>query len=340
MNNKRTNYLIAILNIIVVITMILITVFASDIGKAVMVNYDDYGIVTVESLYGCRALEIFAYNIKLIFMMACGSLTITNIVSAIQNRKNKKIFFWQLAFGFLILFIGINAADLVDSDIMEWSDRILIGALPIMFAIINIIKIRRNKPTRLKFISYIIAIVLAIVSFIFIGIMLYIWSLIIIIMQFIYIHKQEKNIDESNAKKIINIILYYVIETLIVILFFSISAISIVNTKVNEARYEKEFLNICKKIYNMQGVENDETYIPVEKDSKYGYIDENNKEKIACEYDRVTFFQKGEINGKECHFALAEKDKCDYIISKSNDKIEISNNKYFKIFKKFMRYKS
>lgn len=340
MNNKRTNYLIAILNIIVVITIILITVFASDIGKAVMVNYDDYGIVTVESLYGCRALEIFAYNIKLIFMMACGSLTITNIVSAIQNRKNKKIFFWQLAFGFLILFIGIYAADLVDSDIMEWSDRILIGALPIMFAIINIIKIRKNKTTRLKFISYIIAIVLAIVSFIFIGIMLYIWSLIIIIMQFIYIHKQEKNIEESNVKKIANIILYYVIETLIVILFFSISAISIVNTKVNEARYEKEFSNIYKKIYNMQGVENDETYIPVEKDSKYGYIDENNKEKIACEYDRVTFFQKGEINGKECHFALAEKDKCDYIISKSNDKIEISNNKYFKILKKFMRYKS
>ncbi len=340
MNNKRTNYLIAILNIIVVITMILITVFASDIENAVMIT-DNYGIVTVESLYGCRALEIFAYNIKLIFMMACGSLAITNIVSAIQNRKNKKIFFWQLTFGILILYTGTYLLDLLDYDIEEWSIRIIVGVIPIIFAIINIIKTRKNKPTRIQFISYIIAIVIAIVGLIFPEItILFIWNVILIIMQFIYIHKQEKNIEESNVKKIANIILYYVIETLIVILFFSISAISIVNTKVNEARYEKEFSNIYKKIYNMQGVENDETYIPVEKNSKYGYIDENNKEKIACEYDRVTFFQKGEINGKECHFALAEKDKCDYIISKSNDKIEISNNKYFKILKKFMRYKS
>ena len=86
------------------------------------------------------------------------------------------------------------------------------------------------------------------------------------------------------------IIFIILIIVLIVILFFSIFAISIVNTKVNEARYEKEFSNICKKIYNMQGVENDETYIPVEKDSKYGYIDENNKEKIACE---LLFFKRG-----------------------------------------------
>ena len=89
MNNKRTNYLIAILNIIVVITMILLTIFERNmIIPVVPVNN---GIETVNfSLYGCHALEVLAGNIELIFMSVCGILTIANIVSAIQNRKNKK----------------------------------------------------------------------------------------------------------------------------------------------------------------------------------------------------------------------------------------------------------
>lgn len=51
MNNKRTNYLIAILNIIVVITMILLTIFERNmIIPVVSVNN---GIDTVNfSLYG------------------------------------------------------------------------------------------------------------------------------------------------------------------------------------------------------------------------------------------------------------------------------------------------
>lgn len=128
--------------------------------------------------------------------------------------------------------------------------------------------------------------------------------------------------------------MYYVIEALIVILFLIISTTSIVNTKVNDMACEKEFANLCQKIYNIQGTENDEIYIPVEKNSKYGYIDESNKEKIVCEYDRVTFFLNGYINGRKCYFALVEKDGNNYIISKSNNKINISDNKYFRAFLK------
>lgn len=335
MNNKRTNYLIAILNIIVVITMILLTIFERNmIIPVVPVNN---GIETVNfSLYGCHALEVLAGNIELIFMSVCGILTIANIVSAIQNRKNKKIFFWQLTFGILILYTGTYLLDLLDYDIEEWSIRIIVGVIPIIFAIINIIKTRKNKPTRIQFISYIIAIVIAIVGLIFPEItILFIWNVILIIMQFIYIHKQEKNIEESNVKKIANIILYYVIETLIVILFLGISIISMANTKINDIMFRKEASDLYKKICNMQGIDNDEVYIPVEKNSKYGYIDENGGEEIATEYDRVTFFVNAEFKGQKCHFALVEKDGKDYIISKSNDRIEISNNKYFKMFKNF-----
>lgn len=332
MNNKRTNYLIAILNIIVVITKILLIIFLRNVGMAVGTT-DGNETMQIESLYGCRALEILAGNIELIHRSVCGILTIANIVSAIQNRKNKKIFFWQLTFGILILYMGIY--DLLGYDLYEWSIRIIVGVIPIIFAIINIIKTRRNKPIRLQFISYIIAIVIAIVGLIFPEIiMIYVWSIILIIMQFIYIRKQEKNIDEGNVKKIVNIILYYIIETLIVILFFGLSTISMVNTKINDHMFRKEVSDLYKKICGMQGIENDEIYIPVEKSSKYGYVDENYKEKITTEYDRATFFINREIDGKKCHFALVEKDGNNYIISKSNDKIEISNNKYLKLFKK------
>ena len=332
MNNKRTNYLIAILNIIVVITIILIIIFAENIVRAANDTYNN-GIMKIESLYECHALEILLENLELIINFVYGTLGIANIVSAIQNRKNKKIFFWQLTFGIsIILYMGIYY--LLSYNLYKWSTRIIVGVIPIIFAIINIIKTRKNKPTRIQFISYIIVIVIAIVGLIYKKTtILFIWNVIQIIMQFIYIHKQEKNIDESNAKKIVNIILYYVIETLIVTLFFSITVISIVNTKINDFMFRKEVSDLYKKIYNMQGIENDEIYIPVEKNSKYGYIDENNKEKITTEYDRVTFFLNGKIEGKECHFALVEKDGSDYIISKSNDRIEISNNKYLKLFK-------
>ena len=331
MNNKRTNYLIAILNIIVVITMILIAIFENDLAATVIYPAKSDQVI---SLYGCHASEILYENTKFILALVTGILAITNIICAIQNRENKKIFFWQLAFGILMLYTCIQELELLDYDVMEWAGKILIGAVPIILAIINIIKIRKNKPIWFEVVSYIIAIIIAILSFIFSEIiMLNVWKATIIIMQFIHIHKQDSNIYESNSRKIINILLYYVIESLIVILFLGISAISIVNTKVNDAMYKKEIAELLQKVSEMQGAYSTEQYIPVEKNSKYGYINENNKEVIPCEYDGETFFLHEKVNGRECHFALAEKDNKYYIISKTNDKIDISDNKYFKYFK-------
>lgn len=209
MNNKRTNYLIAILNIIVVITIILTMIFNDDVMSSMMLSSTNEKMI---SLYGCKLQEILVNNSEMIYMSVCGILAIANIISAIQNRKNKKLFFWQLTFGILILYTGTYSLDLLDYDIEEWSIRIIVGVIPIIFATINIIRTIKNKPTRLEFISYIIAIVIAIVSFMLPKItklyiwnvtLLYIWNVILIIMQFIYTHKQEKNIDESNAKKLL-----------------------------------------------------------------------------------------------------------------------------------------
>ena len=109
-------------------------------------------------------------------------------------------------------------------------------------------------------------------------------------MQFIYIHYQEKDIVESKERKCVNIILYYVIQLILVLIFAFIVLYSLIATKIYEWNWEKDLEDLQSKILTMEGVTNNRQYIPVEKDYKYGFIDTNGEEKIQCEYDRITFF--------------------------------------------------
>jgi len=50
------------------------------------------------------------------------------------------------------------------------------------------------------------------------------------------------------------------------------------------------------------------------------------QEKIPCEYDRVTWFNEIEVDNNLYYVALAKKDSKFYMISKNNDRVEITDN--------------
>lgn len=55
-------------------------------------------------------------------------------------------------------------------------------------------------------------------------------------------------------------------------------------TKGNEVQWEKEVANLNKSITTLQGAKINEIYIPVENNYKYGFINENGKEKNSKYY--------------------------------------------------------
>ena len=109
-------------------------------------------------------------------------------------------------------------------------------------------------------------------------------------MQFIYIHLQDKNIEESSARKIVNVILYYVLQSILAIGFLLMILASLIITKINEVQLENAIAELNNSIVTLQGNKESELYIPVEKNYKYGFITEDGQERIPCEYDRVSFF--------------------------------------------------
>ena len=213
---------------------------------------------------------------------------------------------------------------LQDYEFIEWGEKILFGIIPIIFAIINFIFIKKNKPKVIQIISYFGVIVLSIL-YIFDVIGVY-WNIISVLMQLIYIHYQEKNIEESKSTKITNIILYYILQIILVVSFLGIILTSLGITKVNDSKWEKELINLYNDIENLQGAKTKEIYIPVEKNYKYGFVDSKGQEKIKCQYDRVSYFNQVEINNELYYIALAKKDNKFYIISKTNNNFIISGN--------------
>lgn len=216
---------------------------------------------------------------------------IINIISSIQNRKNKKIFFWQLVFGICEIVTGLSISVFMNNeDIIDWINKILFGIVPIILAIINIVLIKRNKPRLVQVISYVVVIILSIL--IFLDIIGEHWDIIAIIMQFIYIHSQEKNIDESRAKKIVNIILYYVLQTILVIGFLVITLISLIVTKVNDTKWNNQLSELFTNFTTLPEATNEELYIPVENNYKYGFINQNGEEKYLVNMIEYLSFLK------------------------------------------------
>lgn len=320
MNSKRTNCLVAILNVIAIATFYLLSFSEKYLLSSMLTGYG-----VAKSIFNSLLIDTLLNNLQIIMAVVYSGIGILNIICAIQNKEKKKIFFWQLVFGFYEIWNAIILIfALQDYEFIEWGEKILFGIIPIIFAIINFIFIKKNKPKVIQIISYFGVIVLSIL-YIFDVIGVY-WNIISVLMQLIYIHYQEKNIEESKSTKITNIILYYILQIILVVSFLGIILTSLCITKVNDSKWEKELINLYNDIENLQGAKTKEIYIPVEKNYKYGFVDSKGQEKIKCQYDRVSYFNQVEINNELYYIALAKKDNKFYIISKTNNNFIISGN--------------
>lgn len=319
MNIKRTNRFVAILNVISVAS-IYILYFSTNYLLSSIMSGDNGG----KSVYNSFILDTLLNNIQIIMALLYSGVGIINVICAIQNKDNKKIFFWQLVFGLYEIWAAISlGVFLKNDDILEIGSKI-VSAIPIILVIINFIRIKKNRPKVIQIISYIAVLIIAILDLL--DIVGAYWNVIAIVMQFIYIHFQDKNIEETGSRKIINIILYYVIQVIIVIGFLFMIIYSLLISKINEVRWKNGLEELYNNVATLQGSTNKELYIPVEKNYKFGFINESGKEKIACEYDRVTYFNEIEINSGKYYIALAKKDNKYYIISKNNNSIELNEN--------------
>ena len=346
MNKKSTNRLIAILNIVVVVAYsILILSTPYLVQKSLVCNTGK----EFESLYGNFIIEFILNNsggILYVIFMLVGTL---NIISAIQNKGNKKICFWQLVFGILLFSSILDEFEFIQGTDKE---KILEGIIPIILAIINIIFIRKNKPKMIQVISYIGVIIISILRLfdITVGDIINIivtrtntldiilklqlvgkiinivtsWTVISIVMQLVYIHFQDNDIEESKSRRIANFFLYYVVLVILSIGFLTMVLSSLLFSKVNEFKLEREVSNLYNDIENLHDSKINDIYIPVVQNNKYGFINDSGQEKIACQYDAVSDFIELKIDSDLYCFAIAKKDDKFYIISKSNDNVVIS----------------
>lgn len=318
MNKRGTNRFVAILNAIAIASLYIFYFSGELLTSGLMhINTD------IKSLYDSFLIETLINNLGTILFLVYGGIGILNIICAIQNKENKKIFFWQLVFGLYEIWFAFFNSDFLNNDDVSHIVWIAVNVIPIILAIINFFRIRKNRPKVIQVISYVAVIIIAILGLLGILEENY-WNIIAVIMQFIYIHFQDKNIEESSARKIVNVILYYVLQSILAIGFLLMILASLIITKINEVQLENAIAELNNSIVTLQGNKESELYIPVEKNYKYGFITEDGQERIPCEYDRVSFFTEMEINNNTYYIALAQKDNKFYIISKTNASIELS----------------
>lgn len=332
MNKKRTNCLVLILNIIYVLFSWGIN--SGDFSLYIYENTAQINGGLLTTIYGSFIVEFVIINLKILWMVDFAVIVIMDIICAFQNIKLKKICFWYLALAMCVIGITIDIGNFLDIDEIIIVKKIIFTFLPILIAIKNIILIKRNKPETKIIISYILSILTCLLILMnklpFDSIKF--WWIISIIMLFIYIRKQEKNIEESKARKIINIILYWIIQLITCIGLCILVIAALIISINNNNKYEKHIMDIYKEMSNIQGFTNYILCYPVEKNNKYGFINENGDEVIPCEYDIVSYFFATEYNSTRCYFALAKKDNEFYILSNNNEKINISEKKYIEFF--------
>lgn len=341
MNDKKTNYFVSIINAIAIIMYIILIFTAPEIKLTIMEDYNEY-----VSIFADNIVEFFISNLKIIILVLGLCLSISNIINAIQNKTNKKLCFWQIIFAIIVLYWTITG---IFEHERNWLILTLIFTIiPIMFAIKNLVYIKKDKASKIEIISYILVIIsmiaLLVISLyedpyyleyklfdeVFIGQVLtsgwLIWLIVSIIMQFIYTHKQE-NQEVGEKKKLLNVYIHYIINGITAIVFGFLVLYSVISTKVNMPNWDKQVNEIYQNITNLQGSTIQEFYIPISNNGKYGFINENGQEKIACEYDRITMFLKLEKNNETFYTAFAQKGEDYYIISKENDIIKLNDTK-------------
>ena len=339
MNSKKINRVNCILNMVLLIAIIIMVAFTNLIKSAIIT-----GVNEAQTFFKNPIIDFFANNYVTAIMVIWGLICLFSIISAIQNRKDKKILFWKLALSISSIITAVTMYKNTNEEVAKWLNTIFFGVLPIILTVINLILIKRNRPKPIQIVSYVITIILAIVALIYIWmdeIVYYIgiaWCFISIVMQYIYTHVQEDNY-ESKSRKIVNVILYYILQTILSFGILILIVYSMIMCKTNIDKLKNETIDVINKIAE-QSDSTKEEFILVEKNSKYGFINEKGEEIIKAEYDTISNFNIFNINDKNCECAFAKKDNNFYIIFKNKKIIDLNenNSEYFKnIYEFFYR---
>ncbi len=330
MNKKKTNRLVAILDIIPVLSLVIYAVSKDFLMTNVFQGGDDVGV----SIYNSAIIDLLINKIAIITIFISFTIGLINLCCSIQNKQNKKICFWFMVIAIFSIWMGLSVLllllDIIDYEIINWIYKIIFTLIPIVLSIINLALIKKHKPKAIQIISYIAAIIFSLLGFF--EIIPALWIIVAVVMLLIYIHYQDNNIEESKSKKIVNVLLYNILHTIISVGFLLMIISALLISLVNDVKWTNELNDLFDNITELQGNTISEVYIPVENNYKYGFIDEKGIEKISCQYDKITYFNKITIYEKNYYIALAMKDNKFYIISKTNNAIELTGSlgKYIK----------
>lgn len=349
MNKKRTNYLVTILSLIGIVAYIIL-LFAGEILDDTITTIVTHNTYEEVSIFGNELVRQIVNNIEIIFISIPIILLVFNIICAIQNRKNKKLRFWYLAEGIVLAYFVIafmllsNVEDIED---LFWLTPIPLAIIPTVLAIINLVRIKRNNGTATEIITNILTILLSVGIIIYsiiereefdaIGtldaLLIALWLVTSIIMQFIYIHKQEEQ-EESKKRRIANIIIYYILQLLSIGAFTILITYALITSAIDKSKLDAQVLELSQEIATLQDVTNEEEYLIVKKDDKYGFIDQYGQEKIACEYDKVSDFYEVDEYAEDYrtklysyYIAFAKQGSDYFVISKNNDRIKIEDDR-------------
>ena len=334
MNKKRTNLLVTGINTVSLMVAYILEFYFGGL----------YITRVQQEAFDNSVINIFIKNVDILAAILFLVVGISNIILAIQNRKDKKLFFWQMILALLeawfILCVWAKYYMIDLYDIQVWVTETIFVVVPCVFTIMNLIFSKECKVILMKMVSYISIIIFF--GFIALGLEPYSettlliklnWNDILIVMQIVYILmqivcvcNQDENIVESNKRRNFNIIIYCVseIEILILIIFMSIYAM--LTIRINEGKWDKGIKDLNNSIETLQGKTISDVYFLVVKGNKYGFINEEGEEKIPCIYDYATKFLEVEYNDDTYYFAMAKKDNNYYVISKDNDSKIIKND--------------
>ena len=339
MNSKKINYLNALYIFIMLILMVLLLVSSTMITKITpflnngLVNFviNNYTVITVSTFI---------------------TIIVFSIISTIQNKKNKKMIFWNIVLIVSIVYAFVQSFLSVNMELEEGIRRFIFGAIPIIIAIVNLCLIKKNKPKKIAIVSYILVIIFCLIyTFIeqilelfdyyivypnwmyeIIELIWLVYAFVSVILMFIHIRSQE-DVTESNKRKNVNIIIYGIVQTIIVLGLFITVLYPVICCKINSSKLDNEVLKVKQEITEHN---NKNLVILTEKDSKYGLIDENGEEIIKTEYDNLSI-NTFRYNNQEVEYVIAKKDDNFYFILKDKTVIDI-NKQYSSYIKNYYKY--
>lgn len=110
MNKKKTNFLVAILNLTEIVSILVLHFGTNHLLSGMMSSENG-----MTSIYNSFISETLLNKIDMILILIHSVVGVINIICAIQNKKNKKLFFWQMVFGIYELYTAFLLCDLSKS---------------------------------------------------------------------------------------------------------------------------------------------------------------------------------------------------------------------------------